>query len=387
MKTFQITTTVGIIASITVGLTGCVLNNPTSGAVISVTSSATECTLSAVEAPAGTIQFEVLNNGEASTEFYILANDGMRVVGEVENIGPGLSRNLLIQAPAGTYYTVCKPGGTVAGIGNAAFTVTESGAQVELSADTQALVDIAATNYASYVRNEIDQLTTGTQEFAAAYVAGDVDTARALYAPTRMHWERVETVAESFGDLDPKLDLREADLEEGQEWTGWHAIEKDLCPQDAEPGFQPYDQAKRERLAGQLVTDTLTLQSNVQDLSFDLPQLTNGAIGLLDEVATGKVTGEEEKWSHTDLWDFQANVDGAAVLYAGVRDIVVKKNPELATQLDEEFALLQDLLDAQRRGDSFTYYNNLTSAQIKALADQVNALAEPLNQLTAALVK
>jgi iron uptake system component EfeO len=125
----------------------------------------------------------------------------------------------------------------------------------------------------------------------------------------------------------------------------------------------------------------------VQDLSFDLPQLTNGAIGLLDEVATGKVTGEEEKWSHTDLWDFQANVDGAAVLYAGVRDILVKKNPELATQLDEEFALLQELLDLQRLGDGFTFYNNLSSAQIKALADQVNALAEPLNQLTAALVK
>ncbi|MEG2386752.1 MAG: EfeM/EfeO family lipoprotein, partial [Aurantimicrobium sp.] len=131
----------------------------------------------------------------------------------------------------------------------------------------------------------------------------------------------------------------------------------------------------------------LTLQSNVQDLTFDLTQLTNGAIGLLDEVATGKVTGEEEIWSHTDLWDFQANVDGAAVLYAGVRDILVKKKPELASQLDEEFSELQALLDAQRVGDGFTYYNDLSSAQTKALADQVNALAEPLNQLTAALVK
>lgn len=387
MTTLKIVTTFGIVATVILGISGCVLNNPSGGEAITVTSSASECTLSSVEAPAGTIQFEVLNTGDETTEFYILANDGMRVVGEVENIGPGLSRNLLIQAPAGTYFTVCKPGGTGAGIGNAAFTVTESGAQIALSADTQALVDIAAANYASYVRNEIDQLTTGTEEFAAAYTAGDFDTARALYAPTRMHWERVETVAESFGDLDPKLDLREADLEEGQEWTGWHAIEKDLWPQDAEPGFQPYDAAKRERLADLLVTDTLTLQTNVQDLSFDLPQLTNGAIGLLDEVATGKVTGEEEIWSHTDLWDFQANVDGAAVLYAGVRDILVKKKPELATQLDEEFTDLQKLLDEQRVGDGFTYYNNLSSAHIKALADQVNALAEPLNQLTAALVK
>lgn len=387
MTLLHTSTALGIVATISVGLTGCVLNNPTTGEAISVTSSATECTLSATEAPSGTVQFEVVNSGDVTTEFYILANDGMRVVGEVENIGPGLSRNLLIQASAGTYYTVCKPGGAGAGIGNAVFTVTESGAEVALSADTQALVDTAAANYASYVRNEIDLLTAETEAFAASYVAGDLDLARSLYAPTRMHWERVETVAESFGDLDPKLDLREADLEEGQEWTGWHAIEKDLWPQDADAGFQTYDQAKRERLAELLVTDTLTLQSNVQDLTFDLTQLTNGAIGLLDEVATGKVTGEEEIWSHTDLWDFQANVDGAAVLYAGVRDILVKKKPELASQLDEEFSELQALLDAQRVGDGFTYYNDLSSAQTKALADQVNALAEPLNQLTAALVK
>lgn len=369
------------------GLTGCVLNNPEGSQAISVSSTNTECVLSSSEAPSGTLQFDVTNSGKQATEFYILAEDGLRVVGEVENIGPGLSRSLLINAEPGTYYTVCKPGMTGAGIGNAAFTVKNTGTSVALSADIQAQVDEASAHYAAYVRNEIDQLVTGTEAFAAAYVAGDFETARDLYAPTRMHWERVETVAESFGDLDPKLDLREADLEEGQEWTGWHAIEKDLWPQDAEPSFSAYSQDHRERLAELLVTDTATLETNVQDLSFDLPQLTNGAIGLLDEVATGKVTGEEEIWSHTDLWDFQANVDGAAVLYGGVRNILVQKDPELAEQLDSEFATLQRLLDAQRAGEGFVLYNQLSSTQIKALADQVNALAEPLNKLTAALVK
>jgi iron uptake system component EfeO len=193
-------------------------------------------------------------------------------------------------------------------------------------------------------------------------------------------------VAESFGDLDPKLDLREADLEEGQEWTGWHAIEKDLWPADAEQGFTAYDLPRRERLATLLVDDTATLRSNVQSLTFTLPQLTNGAIGLLDEVATGKVTGEEEAWSHTDLWDFQANVDGALVLFGGVREILLDKDPALAQRLDEEFAALQALLDQQRVGDGFRLYTEVSVKDIKALADQVNALGEPLNNLTAALV-
>ncbi|WP_347232605.1 EfeM/EfeO family lipoprotein [Cryobacterium sp. Hh11] len=193
-------------------------------------------------------------------------------------------------------------------------------------------------------------------------------------------------MAESFGDLDPKLDLREADLEAGQNWTGWHAIEKDLWPHDAEAGFVAYTAEKRAALTEQLVADTATLHEKVQGLTFTLSQQTNGAIGLLDEVATGKVTGEEEAWSHTDLWDFQANVDGAKVLYDGVRPVLLKTDADLAASLDTEFDSLQTLLDAQRIDEGFRLYTDLTPAEIRALADQVNALGEPLNQLTAALV-
>jgi len=379
----------GAAALLTFSVAGCVPNTKDADggfATITVDSSADACTLSHSTALSGNIQFAVTNSGDQVTEFYVLAADGLRIVGEVENVGPGTSRNLVIQAAPATYYTVCKPGMVGVGIGNAAFTVTDSGTKVVLSDDVQSRVDAASTNYASYVRNEIDLLVEGTNAFAAAYVAGDLDTARALYPSTRMHWERVETVAESFGDLDPKLDLREADLEEGQEWTGWHAIEKDLWPANAEQSFIVYDQTKRERLASLLVTDTAALRTNVQGLTFTLPQLTNGAIGLLDEVATGKVTGEEETWSHTDLWDFQANIDGALVLFGGVREILVQKDPALAASLDTEFAALQELLDAQRFGDGFRLYTTLSAAEIKALADQVNALGEPLNKLTAALV-
>ena len=369
-------------------LTGCVANTPadSTGASLTVDSSTDACTVSARAAPAGNLSFSITNSGDQVTEFYLLADDGLRIVGEAENIGPGLTRDLVVQLAEGEYVTACKPGMTGDGIGKAGFTVTASDQVVAVDDDLEAQIETANVNYASYVRDQVAQLVTGTDAFAAAYTAGDSDTARGLYASTRSHWERVETVAESFGDLDPQLDLREADLEEGQDWTGWHAIEKDLWPADAEAGFAAYPAEERQRLAGLLVADTATLNEKVQTLSFTLSQQTNGAIGLLDEVATGKVTGEEEFWSHTDLWDFQANIDGAAVLYAGVRDILVDKDAALADSLDAEFAALQTLLDAQRVGDGFTLYTDLSAEEIKALADQVNALGEPLNQLTATLV-
>ena len=62
--------------------------------------------------------------------------------------------------------------------------------------------------------------------------AGDIEAAKKAYANSRIGWERTEPVAESFGDIDPKVDLREDGLEEGQDlekdWTGWHRLEKAL---------------------------------------------------------------------------------------------------------------------------------------------------------------
>ena len=235
------------------------------------------------------------------------------------------------------------------------------------------------------MQDQSDQLLVKTQAFVDAYEAGDDDSARTIYADARTHWERIETVAESFGDLDPKMDAREADLEPGQKWTGWHRIEKDLWPARAED-YTPLTDKERATYADDLLANTETLDKRIQKLEFTVDQIANGSRGLLEEVATGKVTGEEEYWSRTDLWDFQANVDGARVGYEGVKPILEQKDPDLAEQLDRRFAELQTLLDAQRVGDGFTLYDDLSPDEVKALSDAVNALSEPLSKLTAAVL-
>ncbi|RMI00782.1 iron uptake system protein EfeO [Cellulomonas triticagri] len=382
------------LAALVLPLAACVDNGAASSSgagALTVDSTADACDVSAAEAPSGTLTFSVTNSGDDVTEFYLLADDRLRVVSEVENIGPGLTRDLVVQVPAGDYYTACKPGMVGDGI-TAAFTVTDSGEEVGPTGPVAEQLATAEADYVAYVKDQVGSLVAGTQQFADAYAAGDDATARDLYAAVRVHWERVEPVAESFGDLDPLLDAREADLAEGEEWSGWHFIEKDLWqPTPEANGGTAYTAlTPDERLAAAdtlvELTGELDARVTADDFTFQAFQISNGAKELLDEVATGKVTGEEEIWSHTDLWDFRANVDGAEVALGVLRGVAEAQDADLVADLDDRFATLDDLLAQHGSVDTgFVAYTDLTDAQVAELAAAVDAVSEPLSRLTSTI--
>jgi iron uptake system component EfeO len=174
-------------------------------------------------------------------------------------------------------------------------------------------------------------------------------------------------------------------VEKGVRWTGWHVIEKDLWPPHGN-GYHTFTPAQRKEYSGLLVKDTNELNKRVKTMTFSATEIANGSQGLMDEVATGKVTGEEETWSHTDLYDFQANMEGARIGFEGLRPLLKKKNPTLDKQIDARFTALQTLLDKYRTSDDgFKLYTDLTKPQIKQHSDAVNALAEPLSKLSGAV--
>lgn len=375
-----------------IALTGCVPNaaqsDSASARAIAVTLNDSRCSVDTARTAAGTITFQITNTGNEVNEFEILASDKLRIAGEKENVTPGTTVNYVVQLAQGSYFTACKKGMVGSPTSVTAFTVTAGSETRSITSDSNA-VKQAVTNYTAYVRDQTGQLLVATESFARAYEAKDDETARAQYAMARMHYERIEPTAEQFGTIDPALDLREKDLETGDTWTGWHRIEKDLWPP---AGYTSSDAATRATLGAQLVSDTRKLNTlvNAEDFHLTLDQISNGASGLMEEVATSKITGEEEAFSHTDLWDFTANVEGAEVAYGTVKDILAAKNSTgkaLATTLDTRFATIDALLKKYTSGTGYELYTDLTSAQVKELSDAVNALSEPLSRLTEVLVK
>jgi len=346
------------------------------GDAIQVTAADSKCTTSAKSIPAGQVTLKIENTGSKATEVEILFPDD-RIVSEKENIGPGTKYTLTAEVKAGSYEIACRPGMKGHGVRQK---LTVTGGSV---AKRDPKLDAAVAAYREYAQEQADATIPKVETFANAIKAGNIEAAKNAYAPSRVGWEATEPIAESFGDIDPKTDTRADGLEKGQKWTGWHALEKALW-QDKKIG------AEQKVLAAQLVTDLKDWQKRVGKAEITPTSMANGAKELLDEVATGKITGEEDRYSHTDLSDFKANVDGAQKAYELLKPVAQKNDAALTTELDKQFAALDTLLDKYRStttSDGFVSYDKVTEDQRKELSDGVNALAEPLSKLAATVVK
>lgn len=372
----SVVTAAATVAALT-AVTGCAEKSDGKGeGAVQVVAKDDSCDVSKTKLPAGHVELAVENKGSKVTEVYVLFPDD-RIVAERENIGPGTKATITAEIKAGSYEIACKPGMKGHGIRQK---IEVSGGK---AAKRSPEMDKAVAAYRTYVQAQADETLPKVKVFTDAVAAGDIEAAKKAYADSRIGWERTEPVAESFGDIDPKVDVREDGLEDGQKWTGWHRLEKALW-QDKKLG------AEEKALAPTLYKDLLDWQKRVGTAEITPTSMANGAKELLDEVATGKVTGEEERYSHTDLVDFKANVEGAEKSYELLRAIATKNDAALTSTLDKRFAALNTLLDKYRTDKSsyvFTSYEKVGKADRKELSDAVNALAEPLSQLAAAVTK
>lgn len=245
-----------------------------------------------------------------------------------------------------------------------------------VTASAQSSVDMSkeTAEYKAWVQTQIDSLLADTQKFVALLEAGKLEEAKALYPKVRMYYERSEPIAESFGDLDPRIDNREADLEPNEVWTGFHAIEKILWTQNTTKGT--------EQLGKQLIADVKELHAKIPTAEVTGDLMIQGSVDLLNEVSTSKITGEEEIFSHTDLYDFKANIEGAEKIFAILKPKIQAKNPALVTELEQKFGAVNQLLAKHQVGQQdYKSYKELTPADTKALAEAVNKLGEPLAQM------
>ena len=247
----------------------------------------------------------------------------------------------------------------------------------ESTNDNKVALQKAAKEYRKYTNKQLDQFLKGTEEFVSAIKADDIEKAKFLYPKVRMYYERSEPVAEAFGDLDPKIDARLADMKEEKKedkWTGYHKIEKSLYQENKIDEMTKKD-------ADQLLKDAKELDAKIDTLDITPKLMLQGSVDLLNEVSTSKITGEEEIYSHTDLYDFKANIEGAQKIYELFKSELEKKDKKLSSTIMDNFNKVNQLLNKYKNNNGYKDYSAITKEDRKALSDAVNSLGEPLSKM------
>lgn len=362
--------------SLGLALTGCSSATSTDSAggttdarTVRVTLSNDGCTADPATISAGPVTFAVKNDGGSSVSEAELVV-GTKILGEKEGLTPGLTGKFSLDLKAGSYEMYCPHAKTE----RSAFTVTGStSASASSTSNASALLAPAVTGYRSYVEGKTTELVGLTATFVAAVKAGDVAKAKSLYAAARAPYEAIEPVAESFGDLDPEIDARAGDVPAAN-WGGYHRIEQQLWTKNNTAGMAP--------VADKLLADVKTLAAKVKTSTYQPADLANGATDLLTEVGKTKLTGEEERYSRTDLADIDANLEGSRAAFDLLAPALKTSDPDLVSTIQGRFADIGTLMKKQSDGKGgFRLYTQLAPADVRALTVAVDALAEPLSQV------
>lgn len=343
------------------------------------------CVLDTDSVPAGPVTFTVKNESAAGiTEVELLKDQ--RILGEKENLAPGLAAvSFTLTLDGGSYQVYC-PG---AGEDHLPFTVTGAAAPAPTGSAQTTLTD-GTKQYATYVVGQIDLLVEGVQALDVAVQAGNVEGAKTAYAKARPFYEHAESAVEGFvlpgyppednaGNLDYLIDMRESTpIDEAVGWSGFHAIERDLWQ-----GGAITDETKKQSTA--LVANVGKLKEVVATLEYRPEDLANGAAGLIEEVQSGKITGEEEAFSHIDLVDFAANVEGAQQAYAALRPGLEKIDADLVTKVDQQFEAVQKTLDDYRDSSALGGFVVYTPELRASDASKLSAAIQPLHDALASI--
>jgi len=353
-------------------------------AQVKITLEENSCTLDYAAAAAGPVTFTVTNVSAPGLTEVELRQD-QRIIGEKENLAPGLPAVSFTSTLDGGTYEIYCPG---ADTEKQELTISGT-APTPKDQSVAALLEAGTQTYATYVSGVVADMVTAVENLQTAIDSGDLADAQAKYALARPFYEKIESDVEGFvlpgysaddnaGFLDYLIDMRASNLDPEVGWHGFHAIERDLFGNE-----KITDETKD--LAAELVKNVKSLAELSQTLTYKPEDLANGASGLLEEVQSNKIKGEEEAFSHLDLVDFAANVEGAEQAFANLKPGLEKIDAGLTQTITTQFAAVDKALDAYRDpslpGGFVPWTPELRAKDAAGLSKIVQALQDPLSQI------
>lgn len=372
------------VALLAVAVTACGSDDNDKAAKLSYTIGDDGCDPVTATADAGKLTFAVKNGTSTRAEFEIVTP--APAIALEKFLAPGESGTYEIVLPAAEYRMICgsplnEEGKlTLSGSGGQNAGTTPAGPAVD-----QAALSAAVASYTAYINEQVADLQTKVKAFTDAVRAGDTEQAKQLYIPARVPWEAIEPVAELFPDSDAVIDSRSDDYpgaEGDPDFSGFHALEYGLWADGTINGAT----VDLPALADRLDSDVAELITSVKGITIQPQVMTNGAGALIEEASQNKITGEEDRYSKTDLTTLAANVAGSEEIFNLLKPLITTANPQLATDLQASFEKVDAILAKFAQPDgTYTAYDQVPQADIDALKTAMAQLSEELSQITGSL--
>ncbi|HEX5291867.1 MAG TPA: iron uptake system protein EfeO [Streptosporangiaceae bacterium] len=333
------------------------------------------CAPKPAKVTAGEVDFNVANkNAGAVSEAELRTGDLAKILGEQENLAPGLTGGFALTLQPGTYTINCP------GAARQHWTLTVTGQASGPAWQSNPQLAAAVSGYSSYISQNTARLVSSTQQMCAAIDAKNLGQAELRYPRARIFYERIEPVAEIWGNLDTDIDGRwENPVTVPSQFTGFHRIEQMMWADNSLAGAS--------QMCAGLVKNEQQLLTLVRSASYNPLEMASGATDLINEAATAKIDGEEERYSNTDLPVFQANVDGAMEVVSLLRPYLEKKDPGLLTLIQRRDAAISAQMAHYQAspgydGTGYVEYSTVLNTQRRQLSGTVNAFAEALSKVS-----
>lgn len=342
------------------------------------------CAADYLSAPAGPVTFTVENLSAAGITEVELQSD-LKILGEKENLAPGLpASSFTVTLDGGQYKLYCLG----AGQETQEFTVTGEAAAAP-TGSTATLLATGVADYSTWVGEQAAEMKTAVAALKDAVDADDLAKAQSAYVNARTFYEKIESDVEGFvmpgfqvgdnsGNLDYLIDMRASNLDEAVGWSGFHAIERDLWDKKEVT-------AETKAYAADLASNVDKLVDVVATIEFRPEDLANGAAALLEEVQSNKITGEEEAYSHTDLVDFAANVEGSRQAFAYLQPGLEQIDGDLVADVKTQFGIVDAELSQLRDKEAVGGYLAWTTANrdehARKLSQAVLGLQQPMQKI------
>jgi len=341
-----------------------------------VTIHAHACEPNAMTVPAGKNAFRIVNRSERAVEWEIL--DGVLVIEERENIAPGLSQVINANLQPGDYAITCgllsNPRGTLHVTPTA-----ESEANAKARPSMVAFIG-PLSEYRVYLSLQGSALIKAVTALQQAIEAGDLSAAQAAYMPARAAYQRIAPAAQRLAELDNAINAR-ADYYEKREqdaaFSGFHRIEYGLFDQHSVEGLNP--------IAQRLQTDVTSLKQQLLAQNMAPEQLAAIVVRNMRSLAEIRSNGEEERYSHSDLNGFAANLEGTRKVIDLLRPLLSKSSGPLLEKIDAASAGLDTELNGLKTDSGYRPYDQVDAVQRKLIADKAKTLADALDGIDAAL--